>query len=409
MFNKLSGKIVGNKDFLFSLILYGGGLSGMFLSDVYVTSNFSTNKIAEWAFTKSSILIVSSICLMGYDQLFIRDQTLIRRRLPKFIISSAIIISVVCLALYFVRDYTLIKTILLAFAFFIMALQNYIASASRGNYRLWKSQFSANFWKFLIFIFLVINPDWPIYVYYICVLVLTVGLALLFKGYTNASDEFITKEVLDDKEALSMGLSFLFHSLTLVFAIYGEQFIINLFGAETTSSHLFKYVAVFTPIALSLNGFLGFYLGPRIRLGNNKSHTYFVNLNFKILIYTLATVCLSFLFGFCYFVYYLNVPFSEFDFVIIICLFFLCIIRGMYISTSVTLGVFGNTKHLSNSAIYTWVSTLLYLLLIILVLSFFSGIFAAQLICGATLLNWIMRLIISNVYTAKALKHGYID
>lgn len=407
--NNFFSRFSGNKDLLFSLIIYGGGLSGMFLSDIYVVSNFSVEKISEWAFIKSTILIVSTLCLMGYDQLFIRDQTLIKRRFPRFIKHSLIIIFVACIGLYFLRDYSIIKVFLLAVCFFLMAIQNYITSASRGNYRLWKSQFSANGWKVFLLAFLLVNPDWPVFVYYLGVLVLSLTCAFFFKGYSDASSQFKTKESLNDKEAFSMGLSFLLHSLTLVFAVYGEQFIINLFEADVSSSHLFRYVSIFTPIALSLNGFLGFYLGPKIRLKNNSTHGYFRKLSAKIFIYTVLTVVISFLFGFYYFRYYLNTQYDQLDYMIIAILFLLCIIRGMYIATSVTLGIFGNSKQLLNSAKYTWVSTIFYLLLIILVLSFFNGIFAAQLVCGATLINWILRFFISNIYTAKALKKQNIE
>ena len=53
---------------------------------VFVSENFSENNIAEWAFYKSTIIILGTVVLLGYDQVFVRDPTLATRFFKRFII-----------------------------------------------------------------------------------------------------------------------------------------------------------------------------------------------------------------------------------------------------------------------------------------------------------------------------------
>ncbi len=396
--------IQSNKDASFSFIFYGFGLLGMLLSDLYVSSNFSTSAIAEWAFFKSTILIVSTICLLGFDQLFVRDQTLIKRYLKSFLIYSVIIIFAVVVIIFYLKNYNYLKAILLGVAIFLMAIQNYISAASRGNYRLWKAQFSANFWKLLLFISIITIPKIDTIYYFVAVLSFCVSVGLFLKGYKKVSDRFASKEYLDTKTARLMGISFLLHNLTLVVAIYGEQFLINLFGAEVASSHLFKYVAIFTPIALSLNGFLGFYLGPKIRIKNNMDLKRYKKFGIRIFFFSIIVVVISFSFGLLYMTTILEISWQELDYWIIGCLFAITLVRGLYIATSVCLGVFGSKEFLQKAASYTWLTTIGYLLGIVIILFMFNGIVAAELICLATLINWILRLTVSNLFTIRTFK-----
>lgn len=407
--NQALSFIKDNKDASFSFIFYGFGLMGMLLSDLYVSSNFSIQATAEWAFFKSTILIVSTICLVGYDQLFVRDQTLINRYFKFFLKNSFFIISIVLLIVFFFKGYSYGKIILLGCAIFLMAIQNYMSAASRANYRLWKAQFSANFWKSLLFITIILIPEIDTIHYYVIVLLFTVCVGLILGGFKKVSDQYASKEYLDDKTANLMGISFLLHNLSLVLAIYGEQFLINLFGAEVSSSHLFRYVAVFTPIALSLNGFLGFYLGPKIRIKNTMDLTKYKKFVLRIFSFSIAVVSVSFIFGLIYMTKILDVNWQELDYFIIICLFGITMIRGLYISTSICLGVFGTKIHIKKAASYTWVTTILYLIIILFVLLIFEGVIVAQLICLSTLINWILRFSVSNIYTIQTLKTRKIE
>lgn len=398
-----------NKDTSFSFMLYGFGLLGMLLSDLYVSSNFSASAIAEWAFFKSTILIVSTICLLGFDQLFVRDQTLIKRYFKSFLGSSLVIISIVLLMIFFLKDYSYSKTGLLGLAIFLMAIQNYMSAASRGSYRLWKAQFSANFWKLLLFISIITIPNLDTIEYFVIVLLFCVSVGFLLGGFKKVSDRFASKEYLDTKTARIMGISFLLHNLTLVVAIYGEQFLINLFGAEAASSHLFKYVAVFTPIALSLNGFLGFYLGPKIRIKNSMDLKGYKKFTARIFLFSVVVVMLSFLFGLTYMTIILDISWQHLDYWIIGCLFVITMVRGLYIATSVCLGIFGTKNNLQKAASYSWLTTIAYLLSVVGILFMYKGIIAAELICVATLINWMLRLAVSNTFTVKTFKTRVIE
>jgi uncharacterized membrane protein len=292
----------------------------------------------------------------------------------------------------------------LGLAIFLMAIQNYMSAASRGNYRLWKAQFSANFWKLLLFVSIIAIPNIEAIEYFVIVLLFCVSTGFLLQGFKKVSDRFASKEYLDTKTARLMGISFLLHNLTLVVAIYGEQFLINLFGAEVASSHLFKYVAVFTPIALSLNGFLGFYLGPKIRIKNTMDLQGYKKFGIRIFLFSIGVVTISFIFGLVYMTTIQDIAWGELDYWIISCLFLVTMVRGLYIATSVCLGVFGTKKFLQKAASYTWLTTIGYLLGIVAILFMYKGIVAAELICLATLINWILRLAVSNTFTIKTFK-----
>ena len=227
-------------------------------------------------------------------------------------------------------------------------------------------------------------------------------LGIFLKGYiSNFSYKNDTK--ISNKDAKSMGLSFLFHNLTLIFAVNGEQLLINIFDVQQVSAHLYKYFVIFTPIAFSVNGFLGFYLAPKIRKQNSMSIVGFKKLTKRIFIFTLPIIVLSVSFGIAYFKIILDIDFFNLDHNLIIVFVLLAIIRGVYIVCSVCLGVFGNLKHLKMAAIYTWIFTVLYIVSVIIILLYADINNMAFLIAFATMINWLFRLIVSNYFSRKAI------
>jgi hypothetical protein len=82
----------------------------------------------------------------------------------------------------------------------------------------------------------------------------------------------------------------------------------------------------------------------------------------------------------------------------------MCITRGVYTSSSVCLGIFGSTEVLRFTAFLSLLCTLFYIMVIYLILNFFSGIAAARLISLSTLLNWVIRFFVYNHYSIKSIK-----
>ena len=183
---------------------------------------------------------------------------------------------------------------------------------------------------------------------------------------------------------------------------------INLSGDVKASSHLFKYYAVFTPIALSVNGFLAFYFGPKIRRNKKFTINQFKKFSVNISVYAICISIISLILGYLYMTYFSSTDADLLDWMIIISLTILSIIRGVYVATSVCLGVFSDKDNLKSVAILFWCSSGIYILAVFITLYLASGILAAQVISILSLLNWLCRLIISNFYTHKILSNAQV-
>ncbi|MGG6231754.1 hypothetical protein [Tenacibaculum sp. SDUM215027] len=392
-------------DLLISFFLYGVGLLSLLVSDLYISKNFDDFFIADWAFIKSSILIISTVCLMGYDTLFIRDQSLIKRYFKRFWGQTIIIAFLVSIIIWLVKGFSINQVIMLFFAIVGLAFLNYISSSSRACYNLWKAQFSINFWKIILLLLLLLSYfDQPINYYVVSVLIGGV-LSFFLRGYYPKERNIQDKDsLLSLRDANKMGAYFLLTNLTLVFAVNGEQFVINLYGDANVSAHLFTYFSVFTPIALSINGFLGFYFGPKVRRQKEFNLKHYFNFSKKILVFSILITIFSVIAGYFYMIKFMNVAKVEIDWALISVLAFLCIVRGIYISTSIGLGIFGSKRSIGKSALMFWVFTIVYIFSIFIMLAYLENEFVVLGIATASLLNWIGRFSVSNYFTIKELK-----
>ena len=395
-------------DIVISFGLYGLGLLSFLLAEIFVSENFSEENIAEWAFYKSTIIILGSIVLLGYDQVFVRDPSLVTRFFKKFILQAFSIAIVSVFIIAFFKDYTFQKGLYLFFGVILFGFINYSSSSFRACFNLWKAQFSTNFWKVLLLVFLFFGVFEELSYYFLIPFVLTLFSAIFFGGYKTKEDRSLF-ENLSDADSKAIATTFLFTNLTLILAVYGEQFLINLSGDIQASAHLFKYFTVFTPIALSVNGFLGFYFAPKIRRQKKMSIDRFKNFSIKISFFAVLVTVLSSVIGYVYMTRFSEVEIDKLDWMLIISISILCVIRGVYIATSVCLGIFSDKKRLKSVAILFWISAGLYIMGVFVTLSVTSGIKAAQIISILSVSNWIFRLIVSNIYTTKILKEKHVD
>ena len=201
-----------------------------------------------------------------------------------------------------------------------------------------------------------------------------------------------------------MGLYFLLSNLTLIFAVNGEQFVINLYGDPNTSSYLFIYLTAFTPIALSVNGFLGFYFGPKIRSDKDYDLNKYVRFTKSIFVYSVIITILSVTIGYIYMIFFLRYKIQDVSIPMVVILSVLCIIRGVYTSTSIGIGIFGQRDSLKKSSIIFWIITIIYILLIVFVLKYFNKEYVPLAIATLSLFNWTGRLLVSNYFTVRELK-----
>jgi hypothetical protein len=399
---KLKSKLSkGRLDVAFSFLIYSIGLLSILVADLYVTNHFETDRIADWAFTKSTVVLIGTICLLGYDQVFVRDVTLIKRVFKTFVLQSLVISSLSAIIICSIKGISISETMMIFVAIFLMAVITYFAAASRANFNLWKSQFSTNFWKIILLVILLSNIISSAILNFLVTLIIAVFLSCFLKGFKTKEE---IKEILDDKSARSIGISFLLTNITLIFAVYGEQFLVNIYGSEEISAHLFTYFSIFTPIALSVNGFLGFYLGPKLRRNNNISLSKYMNMFWYNLIYSVVITLISIVCGILYMMLVLEVPFEAIDRALVLSLTLMCIVRGVYISTSVVLGVYGNKSFLRKMANMTWVATIIYIVIVFGILFYYHTVQAAIYIAFASTANWLARLIISHSYSLRTFK-----
>jgi len=396
--NKLSK---GRLDVVFSFLIYSIGLLSILFADLYVTKHFETDRIADWAFTKSTVVLIGTICLMGYDQVFVRDVTLIKRVFKTFVFQSLVISLLSAIIIGIIKGIAISETMMIFGSVFLMALITYFAAASRANFNLWKSQFSTNFWKIILLVILLSNFFSFAILIFLVTLVIAVFLSYFLKGFTTKED---IQEILDDSSARNIGISFLLTNITLIFAVYGEQFLVNMYGSEEISAHLFTYFSIFTPIALSVNGFLGFYLGPKLRRKNNMTLSRYIKMFWYNLIFSVIITLISIGCGILYMSWFLEVPLEAIDKVLVLSLSLMCIVRGVYISTSVGLGVYGNKSFLRKMASRTWMATIMYIVIVFGILFYYHTVQAAIYIAFASTANWLARLIISHSYSLRTFK-----
>ena len=125
---------------------------------------------------------------------------------------------------------------------------------------------------------------------------------------------------------------------------------------------------------------------------------------FKILLFSIFITLISIFCGLIFMIYFSKSNEGPIDYILIFLLSVLSIIRGVYISTSVCLGVFANAKSLKKVALSFWVCTILYIISIFIILENSSGLNSARLISLVSLVNWLLRLLVSNLFTIKTLK-----
>mgnify|MGYP000583797576 CR=1 FL=1 len=390
-------------DLLASFGIYGIGLLSFLIIEILIIKQYSSTSISNWAFYKSTVILIGSFTLLGYGQVLLRDPRLIKTHFKKFVIRALIVSFFSTLLIFLIKDYSWKQALFIFLGIVLYGFMNYDSAASRANNKLWKSQFSKNFWRFFILLFLLANFTEDIFLYFVMAFAITLLLSYFFKGSEIESLSKVHEDI-SISQAEGLSRAFLIMSITLIFAVHGEQFVINLYGDEVASVHLFKYFAVVTPIALSLNGFLGFYLGPKIiRNPSSKSFTGYNSLCRKVWIFSIVNTLISAGVGVLFLLYYLEISFKDLDFFLIGALSCIVFIRGIYITNSVYVGIYGNKTELFSVAKYFGIFTILYLIAVVIALFLFSGIFTAQIISILSLMNWLSRYVISDIYAKRIL------
>lgn len=394
-----------NYNTLISLLIYVVSIGALTLTDFLVIKYLSTENIAEWAFIKSVIFICGGLCVLGFDQLLLREVNQYKNFKKQFLIQSILISFIVSILLYFYTK-LFFKSFILFLILFFYSYSLFEAGYWRGKSNLVLSQLNTNSWKILVFILtcIALLGSWGISVlhhfFYSFILSFIFLFLLNFKLRTNY-EKIENLNRAKRIEYFLLGFYFFVHSFSLVIANYGEQFLINIFGYKELSKEIFSYITIYSSLVLAGVGFVGFYLGPKVRYKKifrirdyGKYQLLVVGFGLFLLLFNSALV---------YLVYPYLVDNIAFDVFLWVLIFILTFIRILYVLPSLCLGVFGTAKSLKKSSIYSLVLVSLYIILLCLVLKF-NVQYLNYLTVILMILHWFGKLLVANYYVLKSLE-----
>jgi len=383
-----------------SLAVYGLGLASFFFLDIYIsTADFSEEFVSQWAFYKSSLFILGGFCILGFDQVMIREPRLHFYIKKKFFIQS-LLISIIGTTIVWIF-YPIEQIWLFFIALNLFSIVVFLSGIYRANQKYTIAQLATNGWKVVLIIifFLMTVKNMLHFLVASLLIICLVLIALYIKLYGKTKPK---EEVLKYQDYRKTGIAFFLHNMTLTSAVYGEQFIINLYGNDAISTELFTYFAIFSPIIISANGFIGFFIGPKLRAKKTVTRKDYNALQSKLIIFAVAMAAISFVVGIFLLDRFKKVSFSEINLWLAVAVLATCMIRTIYTTSSLYLGIFASNKHLYKTAALNWGALIAYIILILIVL--ITGMDTGVLVVGIaclTALHWTIRLIISHTYAIK--------
>jgi hypothetical protein len=286
----------------------------------------------------------------------------------------------------------------------LFSLVIFLSGIFRANQKFTIAQLATNGWKIVVVAIFFLLAEKNMLNFLAMSLGFIFILLILFyaKYYKTAPTG---EDVLKYDDHRKTGVAFFLHNMTLTSAVYGEQFIINLYGNEYISSELFMYFAYFSPIILSANGFIGFIIGPKLRARKTVTTKDYRSLQLKLLIFAIVMATIAFFVGIYLLKTFKDTPFDQVNIPLALTVLGCCMIRTVYTASSLFLGVFGSNSFLYKTAGLNWAALITYISLILVGL--ISNIEVQTLIIVIailTTLHWLSRLIISHSYAINVFK-----
>jgi len=249
------------------LLLYLIGMGGLVIADIVIAKYYQLADVEIWAFAKSVLLLAASACILGVDQVIVREPGALKIILRFLVVRGTILAIIIALGLsFFSNDVSGITW------FFLVASLSFLSfmfAIYRGALKMFSAQLALNGWKFvflLLISFLIgsgIGIDVVLVLSIVSSLLLIVFIMFSSKKWLEKYKEENTK--LNKKQIMSQSYKFVVLSLSLNLSINFEQIAINTIGNGESSSAVFAHFTVFLPLIVFLNGFVGFYLGPLLR------------------------------------------------------------------------------------------------------------------------------------------------
>ena len=104
-----------------SFLIYIVSVGALTISDFIVVGKFSSDGVSEWAFYKSVIFVFGGMCVLGFDQLLLREINYYKQFKRQFFIQSILISFIIsCFLFLYIKD--ALKSL---FCFFMLFFYGY--------------------------------------------------------------------------------------------------------------------------------------------------------------------------------------------------------------------------------------------------------------------------------------------
>lgn len=385
------------------LLLYLVGMAGFVFADIIIARYYPVEEVEVWAFVKSILLLSASVCILGLDQVIVREPRALKKILRFFIIRGFFISIFVAIVLNYFSNGINIFTWL--FLVVNLTFLSFMFAVYRGSLNMFRAQLALNGWKFvfvLVVIFFIgsgISIGTSLFISLSLSSVIVIFIMISNRDWMSL---YKKESNLNENKLISQSYKFVILSLSLNLSINFEQIAINTIGKGDGTAIIFAHFTIFLPLIIFLNGFIGFYLGPlmrSIRLKFNLGYYYRMLSLFIILSILLGFLSYSFgVFAF-NFLYY-----NKYELVnsIAIPTVFIGVFRLLYALPSSYISILGSEKLLfafSKSNMY-FVS----LFFIFVSILFFIGVPIIYSVLIGSLSNWMLRVLFGNYLSILELR-----
>lgn len=381
------------KQLIPSFILYAISLFGLFASDFVIITTYDDVRIAEWAFLKSYLFICSIFIIRGADQLIVRSPFFFRTILKDRVKEIFFIFPLLIVVTFFLTE-SVSKSFFYTFSVIAFGFLTIYSARERALGFFSSSQFLSNTWKFFFLVLVAFfEPKISLILSLLCISI--IGFLIVSKRVYL--DDGIAQSGINSNDKLASW--FFLHNITVVASLYLEQIILSKMAGQSFAAEIYKYNIIFSSVALSLNGFVGFVLLPKLKKINLSSKANLRKLWLWLLAYVIFATFASISVGLVY------VKFNSFnvDYTVLMVLALLCFFRGAYIYPSAILGLKANLNQLKYSALYQSLILLVYIVSMVILIKFFT--FSVTAIFVLITINFAARFFLSLIYSNRALKN----
>lgn len=368
-----------------AVLVYSLGIVSLFFIDLIVARNSTTERALEWSTTRSLMMIVGPLILLGLHNLYIREPQ--KARITTRLIASILaIISVASSVLVVTYENEWLKLGALSAVIFY-ALNTAITMLTRSAASNLLAQISQNAWKIVLFIFLCtafINDKFFIDVSLTssaALFITTLPIAAyVIKRIPKTSADLTTE---DWKFATLLTIS----SLTVSASTYLEILLVNHFAEDSLAVAYFAHYSLFTASTTFASGYIGFYLTPRLKYHPEIYNAIAKNIYSIVAASIFITAISSILATQFYEEYFRAKHPLQFSWILI--LSYISIVRIMYIIPTALMGAHGSNDEIFRFVI--WGLAAIVPLVLSPLSSNHSGIDVITAIALGSAINWTIR------------------